>query len=234
MTLTQKFPFYGIATEAAEHLVAIPAADQPGSQGIHTTAVIDDLFAQSADWIISQIEKLAEPALRIDFGFPGTGRINSGGGLPALASLIADQIKSSTGKQLASLVITKQDQKQTALTVSEAIPRRPPRAIATAAVTTRRSYTTPRFGEEIHDALSNIRSLANTHPRLALNLSYITGLPRTWSKLWLPTISGIFSNDSTAGRFNDAQIWNLGFHHLSAGEQLGHSVKISAWAYPVI
>jgi len=197
-----------------------------GSETWHDE-VADYVLAGSRDWMLSRLDALAVPGIQIDLGFPSNFDIRNRGRLPVFANLIADRIKEIAGTQLVSIKLSKRHSTQTTLSIAEVIPTRPARAIAAATVSTRRSYATPGFASEVRDAVGEIRAAINPKDPLCLNLSYVTGLPRTWSRLWLPTISGIFSTESARDLFRDTQVMELALDHHSVGERLGHSVNIA-------
>lgn len=229
---TREFPYHAILKGNDVRRLTIPKLSRIVDRDIQHAAVVDYLIAESDEWIISRLDALAVPGIQVDFGFSSNTDISTGGRLPLFASLIADQIKRIAGIQLSSLKLAKRYAEQTTLAIAEAVPARPASAIATATVSTRRSYVTPRFASEIYDVVGDIRAAVGSRDLLCLKLSYITGLPRTWSRLWLPTISGIFSNESAGVAFDDTQIVELELDHVSVGEKLGHGVKISVSVYP--
>lgn len=94
-------------------------------------------------------------------------------------------------------------------------------------MTTRRSYATPAFGQEVQEATRAFRKIMVPNVPLGLHVSYVTGLPRTWSRLWGPTVSGVFARPSQDEKIDSAQIVELGFDHLSIGERLGHRVQLT-------
>ncbi|WP_141214018.1 hypothetical protein [Mycobacterium marinum] len=227
----REFPHYAVSSDDAVYRLAIPKLNKVADSDDSHAEAVEDLVAGSREWILSRLNALALPGIRIDFGFSPKVDIMSRGRLATFACSLADRIREIAGEQLVSIKLSKSHEQETTLSIAEAIVTRPAKAVATATVSTRRSYATPRFASEVHDATEQIRtSIRPGHP-LGLDLSYLTGLPRTWSRLWLPTITGIFSKDLEASMFRDTEIVELGLHHHSVGEPLGHGVNISASLY---
>ncbi|MDX1878961.1 hypothetical protein SBE55_14170 [Mycolicibacterium sp. 141076] len=228
----RKVPYYAISRDEEALKLAIPMLKRRViSEGQHA-AVIEYLIAMNRDWMLSRLGAIATPGLRIEFGLPSSIDILRSSRLSIYATLIADKIKEISGIQLSSIKLSKRNTSKTTLSIAKAIPTPPPStAVETATLTTRRSYATPRFTSEVHDATVMVRTAVSSHKPVRLDLGFTTGLPRTWSRLWLPTISGIFPTGSPEDRFRDAQIVELELDHQSIGESLGHSVDISAALY---
>lgn len=225
-------PHYAVPVGEGARLVAVAKLNRIGHSEISHAGVVECLFADSRDWILSRLDSLEFPGIRIDFGFPSNVDIARRGRLPVLATLIAERIKEIAGIQLVSVNLSKRHTQETTLSIGDAVPSRPMAAIASAVFSTRRSYATPAFASEVHDATGEIRAAAiRSTELLGLNVSYVTGLPRTWSRLWLPTISGIFGSGAEEALFGDAKIVDLGFHHRSVGERLGHGINVAASLY---
>jgi hypothetical protein len=59
-------------------------------------------------------------------------------------------------------------------------------------------------------------------------VSYVTGLPRTWSRLWEPTITGVFGpSTGKSMRPNSSQIIELGLDHRSVGASFEHRIMLN-------
>lgn len=226
------FRYYVVPTGGDVCRLTTPKFGRIANSDAWHSAIVDHVVAGSRDWMLTKLETLATPGIRIDFGFPADPDIGDRGRIPLFATLIADRIKEIAGTQFVSLRLSKHCGHQTTLSVADAVPTRPPKAVAAATVLTRRSYATQGFSSEVCDAVGEVRAAIKPRESLILNLSYVTGLPRTWSRLWVPTVNGIFSTESAKDSLSDTQITELGLDHHSVGERLGHGVNISVSLCP--
>ena len=118
--------------------------------------------------------------------------------------------------------------------IGPAIPTQSPNDAVAARLVTRESYAKPDFTEAIREKTQSIRDIAGGNAALRLNVSYVTGFPRTWSRLWKPTIEGIFG--ASAGKrtiLDSSQIVELGFDHYSVGARIRHLVVLNISASPM-
>jgi hypothetical protein len=190
-------------------------------------AVADSLLKSSEDWIVSKLREIQRPGFQLDLGFRPDVDLLREHSLHLYAIAVADRIKALTGAQFSSVRVVKRHGETTTLSVGEAVEAKLPASRAIVTTITRRSYATPAFGQEIQDAAQRIRGVASPNKPLRVHVSYVTGLPRTWSRLWGPTISAVFMHQSENVAAGSAQIVELGFDHRSIGEQLGHRVRLT-------
>lgn len=213
----------------------VPAGADEGvhvalDQGIKASAswesVAGQILSSSEQWIATQCREALHPALEINLGFRNGDDLSNGHRLQDYSTAIADQIKELCGVQFESLRLRKEESDSTTVAIGEALnvgvlPGR--RSIA---METRRSYATRAFVDEVRDRSSSLNSVLVPGVPLGLHVSYVTGLPRTWSRLWQPTVSGVLED-----RAESAQIVDMAFDHRSIGDELGHRVRlaIAAW-----
>lgn len=199
-------------------------------QGIKSSAswesVAQKILVSSSQWIATQCREAELPALSVDLGFGHDEDLLRSHRLEDYAVVIADLTKELCGVQFQSLRLSKHQGESTTVAIGEATDVGRPPGLRSVAMETRRSYATPAFGDEICDQTASFGSVLVPNVPLGLQVSYVTGLPRTWSRLWKPTLSGIFAN-----RADSSQVVELLFDHRSVGDELGHSVRltISAW-----
>lgn len=199
-------------------------------QGIKASAswesAAQNVLGSSAQWIVAQCREVQNPALTVHLGFGHAEGLLKGHRLQDYAVAIADSIKELSGVQFHSLRLSKHQGESTTVAIGEATDVGRPRGLRSVIMETRRSYATPAFGDEIRDQTASLGSVLVPNVPLGLQVSYVTGLPRTWSRLWKPTLSGIFVNP-----VDSSQVVDLLFDHWSVGDELGHSVRltISAW-----
>ena len=200
-------------------------------EGVNTRAswesVAESLVESSEDWIVSQLRGIQHPAFFLDLGFRHHSNLLSEHSLHLYAVAFADRIKELSGIQFNGVRLSKRHGNSTTVAIGEALPTARPLGSTIVTMTTRRSYATPAFGQEVQEATHSLRKIMVPNVPLGLHVSYLTGLPRTWSRLWVPTISGLFALQSQSKKTDSAQIVELGFHHLSIGEQLGHRVQLT-------
>jgi hypothetical protein len=160
-------------------------------------------------------------------GFRQDSNLLSGHRLQLYAIALADRIKSLSGVQMSSIRLSKRHCDSTSVAVGQALQWMRPAGSPEVTMTTRRSYATPAFAQEVKEATRTFRKIIVPNAPLRLHVSYLTGLPRTWSHLWAPTISGVIALEAQPAEVDSAQIVELGFDHLSIGEELGHRVKLT-------
>lgn len=200
-------------------------------RGIHGNSdqrsIVDLLLKSSEEWIASSVMGIQRPGLRLELGFkPGVALI-SGHSLLLYAVALADQAKELAGVQFSSIRMMKRHGDSTTLSIGEVVEAKRPAGAAIAAITTRRSYATPAFASEIQDGTQEVRKVAVTNGPLWFHVSFETGLPRTWSRLWEPTVRGALALQSDDALAGTMRITELGFDHQSVGEQLGHRVQLT-------
>lgn len=192
-------------------------------------SVAADVLESSEDWIVSQIARSESPVLSLSLGFKDRANLLLGHDLHLYAGAMADRVKTLCDVQFSSIRVAKQHGKASTLALGEAwrkLTTHDPEALV-AKLITRRSYATPGFIEEVADATQTFGKTIVPDVPLRLQVSYVTGLPRTWCRLWSPTVAAVFSSDSSARGVNSSQIVELGFDHRSIGEKLGHRVQMS-------
>lgn len=189
-------------------------------------SVMELLLESSEAWVISHSRRTEFPALSLDLGFREHSKLLSGHSLHHYAIATADRIKSLSGVQFSSVRLSKHHGNSTSVAVGEAPQWSHRGGAAEVTMTTRRSYATPPFVQEVEEATRSFRNILVPKVPLALHVAYTTGLPRTWSRLWGPTVSGVCVRPLQNEQIDSAQIVELGFDHLSIGEQLGHRVQM--------
>jgi hypothetical protein len=215
---------YFIVRNAERRLVAL-------REGIKTRAswesIAELLLESSEEWIVSQLREIQNPGLLVNLGFRQDSSLLAGHKLHLYAAAFADQIKERCGVQFSSVRLSKQRGDSTTVAVDEVLQTERPPDSNIVTMVTRRSYATPAFGEEVCENTNSLRKILVPNVPLGLHVSYLTGFPRTWSRLWQPTISGVFADQSQGERIGSAQIVDLGFDHLSIGEELRHRVQLT-------
>lgn len=193
-------------------------------------SVAESLLKNSEEWVISRISGIEHPGFVLRLGFAEGSNLLSGHRLHLYTIALADRIKDVSGVQFSCVRASKGQGGSTTLAIGEAV-RETRRGDSTlVAITTRRSYATPAFAEELHESTERLRKIFIPNRSLGLHVSYTTGLPRTWSRLWAPTVAGVFGSPYREGVLDSAQIVELGFDHLSVGDQLGHRVRLAIQA----
>lgn len=195
--------------------------------GTEWESVTESLLRSSEDWIVSHSRTIQRPALLLELGFRQDSNLLSVHNLQLYAKALADRIKTVSGVQFSSVRLSKRHSDSTSVAVVQALQWERPAGSTEVTITTRRSYATPAFGQEVEEATRSFRNIIAPNAPLGLHVSYKTGLPRTWSRLWGPTVSGVCARASQKEKVDSAQIVKLGFDHLSVGEQLGHRVQLT-------
>ncbi len=188
--------------------------------------IAQEILGSSSQWIATRCREVERPALSANLGFGHDEGLLRSHRLEDYAVVIADLTKELCGVQFQSLRLSKHQGVSTTVAIGEATDAGRPPGLRSVAIETRRSYANPAFSDEICDQTASLGSVLVPNVPLGLQVSYVTGLPRTWSRLWKPTLSGIFAN-----RVDSSQVVDLLFDHRSLGDELGHSVRltISAW-----
>jgi hypothetical protein len=201
-----------------------------GRQASENYELIADSILQSCGTWESRLQEAQYPGIRLDLGSRGQANLLRGHRLDCYAAAFADQVKELTGRQLSSMELTKTANPISALTVGETTPDAafPGRSAVT--ITTRRSYATPAFADEIGSATARLRNSLRMDVPLRLDLSFVTGLPRTWSRLWRPTVDAIFGSLQERNAAVADQVTVLKLDHYSVGDELEHKVQISVRA----
>lgn len=207
--------------------VAIPKLRYDVRSNTSHALVIDCLLESSESWISSRVRGLKQPGLRLDLGLQRRSRLLQGNELHLYAVALADRIKELAGVQFNSVKLTKSYNELSVLSVTEAVPTRTPTEEEAATLITRRSYATPAFAKDVYAATQNIRDVAIRGKPIRMNVSYVTGLPRTWSRLWRPTVSAVWGIESSSPTIDLGQIVDLSLAHISAGERLEHKVLMT-------
>lgn len=220
-------PYFSLPAGRDVLHVSIPKLRNDARRNESHDAVINSLMDSAESWIISRLGDLQHPGLRLDLGLQKQSSLLQGNELHLYAIALADRIKELTRKQFSSVKLTKQHSELSTLSLAEAVPdtRLSPRPAVT--LITRRSYVTPAFSQEVYDATHDIRKSAVRGKPLRMYVSYVTGLPRTWSRLWQPTISAVWRVDSGDPSIDISQIVELDLDHKSVGERLEHKVQLT-------
>jgi hypothetical protein len=197
------------------------------STGANWESIAELLLKSSEERIRSQLREIQNPELIVNLGFREDSNLLAGHRLHLYAVAFADRIKECCGVQLSRVRLSKQRGDSTTVAVDEVIQAERPSGAPIVTMMTRRSYATPAFGDEVRKNANSLGKVLVPNIPLRLHVSYLTGLPRTWHRLWQPTISGVFADQSQGEREGSAQIVNLGFDHQSIGEELGHRVQLT-------
>lgn len=207
---------------------------------------INPSIQSRTDRFLNDSEKLLLPdltalssstALSLNVGIPLNTPLLQKPDLDQYAFLLAERVKQISGNQLASVWCTKRNSKISTISIDSAIPAQSSNIGQTATLITRRSYTKEQFKNEIPDAISGLKPIQDGP--VALHISYVTGLPRTWANLWKPTIDGLGGllgtrNSSEPRKVDAGRIVQLALHHRSDGPELGHSVQITVTASSIM
>jgi hypothetical protein len=196
---------------------------------------MSSLLDSAGRWMSSKLDGIENPGMRLDIGLPPDADLLYGHKLHLYAIALADRSKARDGGQFNSVKITKRHCSSTRLSVASAIPEQPPGDAFAITIKTRKSYAKSGFGQVIRENTQSIRDFAIDGGPLRLTVAYVTGLPRTWSRLWEPTIAGIFGYRNPEGPTgaDSSQIVELGFDHCSIGETFEHQVQLTISASPV-
>ena len=204
------------------------------TKGINTHAswesVAEKILRSSEELILPTLCEIQDPELVVKLGFREDSNLLIGHSLHLYAVAFADRIKDRCGVQLSRVRLSKQRADSTTMEVDQVMQIEHPSESPIVTMTTRRSYATPAFGDEVRENANALGKILVPNVPLRLHMSYRTGLPRTWHRLWQPTISGIFAGQSQGETVGSAQIVDLGFDHLSIGEALGHRVQLAIFA----
>ena len=185
-------------------------------------------FLDTAEkWLSTTIPSLDNPGIRVELGLPRNANLTRGYTLHLYAEALADRIKETNRRGTYYPQLSKAYRDVTVISAGSATIAEPPLDTVSVTIRTRRSYAGNAFREEVYDATHKIRAIATNAKTFRLNLSFVTGLPRTWSRLWAPTVNGLFDRQGFGGHARDARIVELGLEHRSAGEALGHNVQIT-------
>lgn len=199
-------------------------------EGIKTRAswesVVERLLESSQQSIVAKLQDIQNPGLVVNLGFQRGSNLLAGHKLHLYAVAFADRLKELSGVQFSSVRLSKRLVDSTTVAVDEALETERPQVSQIATMMTRQSYAKPAFGEEVHENAESLFKILVSKVPLGLHVSYLTGFPRTWARLWQPTISGVFT-DSEGEALTSAQIVDLGFDHLSIGEALRHQVQLT-------
>ena len=223
-----KASYYDVPSDAEELQLRAPKSplsiERAGGHGGALVLLLDSAEA----WIRPRFHEIETPASRLELGLQPDADLLYGHKLHFYATALADRFTAVTGMQLASVRVTKRHSKFTSLAIGSAIPKKPPNDTVEASLIVRHSYAKPDFAEAIREKTQCIRDIAAGNAALRLNLSYVTGFPRTWSRLWEPTIAGIFVAVAGKGTILDSsQIVELGLDHCSVGARIRHLVVLN-------
>jgi hypothetical protein len=194
--------------------------------------VSDQLLESAGTWLSDKLDGVRNPGVHLHLGLESDADLLFGHKLHLYAIAVADTFKAATGSQFSAVRVTKDYSLPTTLSAFSAVPASPPAATAVVNLTTRLSYAKPVYAKAVNDATQSIRDIAAGSGPLRLRVSYLTGLPRTWSRLWQPTIAGIFNpNRSTNSTgLDSSHVTELGFDHCSIGASLEHRVHLTVSA----
>jgi len=206
--------------------VWLPKVGRTPGRDASQAATTRFLLTSAEDWICSKLDAVENPELRVSLGLQAQTHLLQGHKLDIYALALSDRVKELTGRQFESIKITKSHSELTMLWVADVVPTQRPPETATVTLKTRISYAKPGFETAIHEATEGIRDAFAKHQQLNLSISYTTGLPRTWSRLWEPTIRGVLTS-SGAKDLSSSQITDLHFHHKSLGESFEHWVQLT-------
>lgn len=229
-------PSYFVVPETGEVLhLRLPKSPVSIERTIGHVGPMSSLLDSAGRWMSSKLGGIENPGMRLDIGLPPDADLLYGHKLHLHAIALADRSKALTGVQFSSVKLTKRHCSSTRLTVASAIPAQPPRDAFAITIKTRKSYAKSGFAQVIRENTQGIRDFAIDGGPLRLTVAYVTGLPRTWSRLWEPTIAGLFGHrnreDPTGA--DSSQIVELGFDHCSIGETFEHRVQLTISASPV-
>lgn len=191
------------------------------------------ILESSEDWIVERAQTIPKPALTLELGLAANQSLVADHCLEIYSIALADRVKERSGLQFSSIRLGKRHNDSTVIAVGPAIHRAQLADSVATDLTTRRSYATPAFAHEVAEAAVTLRKVIRPNVPISLHLSFVTGLPRTWSRLWAPTVSGVFALKPTAGgAISSGQVVELQLDHVSIGESLGHRVQIAISAEP--
>lgn len=201
--------------------------------GGHGTALAA-MWDSAETWMRPRFDDIQAPAARLELGLNRETDLRYGHKLHLYARALADRFKAVKGVQLTSVKLTKSCSDSTNLAIGTAIPTRHPKDATATRLVTRYSYARPEFVNAIHESTQNIRDIATESTTLRLNVSFVTGFPRTWSRLWRPTIEGIFGDSARQQcKLDSSQVVELSLSHTSVGERIRHLVVINVSASTV-
>lgn len=163
-------------------------------------SVAELVLESSEERIFSHLQKIQNSELVVNFGFREDSNLLASHSLHLYAIAIADRIKERCGVQLSRVRLSKQRYDSTTVEVNEVAQTEYRSDSPTVTMTTSRSYATPAFGDEVRKNASALGKITVPNTPLRLHVSYLTGLPRVWHRLWRPTISGIFADTSQGER----------------------------------
>lgn len=190
-------------------------------------SIAQRILDSSEQWLAAQCRGVHQPTLVVNLGFQQEADRLKGHRLQDYAVVIADRIKDLCGVQFSGVRLSKQQRDSTTVAVTEMWPGDRPTASAPINMLTRRSYATPAYAEEVRDCTAPLSDILVPSAALGIHVSYVTGLPRTWSRLWEPTMAGIFANRSPKGGADSAQVVHMGLEHMSVGDELGHRIRLT-------
>lgn len=189
---------------------------------------IGSMLDSAEKWMSFKLNDIDDPGVWLKLGLPLDADLHYGHKLHLYAIALADRAKAATGVQFKSVKVTKRHDASTTLYVGSASQAQDPTDLSAVTLITRRSYAKPGFSQAIREETRHIHDVAAEGAPLRLNISYVTGLPRTWSRLWGPTIAGILGarNRDDAVRLS-SNIVDLSFDHYSIGEPFEHQVQLT-------
>ncbi|MBY6382922.1 hypothetical protein HG717_03200 [Rhodococcus erythropolis] len=194
-----------------------------------------DRFLDDSETLVSSdlAALRSSTALLLNVGLPPNKPLLRQPDLDRYAFLLSERLKQDSGQQFASVWCTKRHSDISTISVGSAIPIQPSNFGQTTTLLTRRSYGKEQFKSEIRDAVADLTPVEDGP--VALHISYVTGLPRTWANLWRPTIEGLgnflgMRKASKPWDVDAGRIVQLALHHRTEGPSLGHSVQITVTA----
>ncbi len=237
--LPMRLPVPSFACPAGElNLVRVPfSLPQLERMNPSTQSRTDQFLEDSEKLVSSNLAGLSGPAaLLLNVGLPPNRPLLQQPDLDRYAFLLSERLKQVAGQQFASVWCTKSQSDISTISVGSAIPVQPSNFGQTTTLMTRRSYGKDKFKSEIQDAVADLTPIEDGP--VALHISYVTGLPRTWANLWRPTIEGLgvflgMCKSSKPWDVDAGRIVQLALAHRTEGPSLGHSVQITVTAGPV-
>jgi hypothetical protein len=207
----------------------LPKSPTAIEMAVHDRGPLGPPLDEAARWLSKDLEGLTDPGVRFHIALRPDADLLHGHKLSLYAIAVADRIKSLSGRQFSCVKITKGHTAPTTLYVASSVRAPAPTDSVTVTLKTRKSYAKPEYTQVVHEATHPIRAVAASPGPLRLRVSYTTGLPRTWSRLWQPTLTGIFASDPSgnATELDTSRIVQLEFDHRSIGASLDHQVQIA-------
>lgn len=185
---------------------------------------ISSILEPVAEWVSPRLNALKNPGLRVGLGIKADADLLYGHNLHSYSVAFADRIKAATGVQFNSLVLTKRHTESSELSVFSSGISEKPSEVGAVEIVVRKSYAKPEYAQLVYEATSEVLDIGGSEDPLRVEIAYKTGFPRTWSRLWKPTLLGILGPKTSSA--NAARVIDLSFRHLSVGPAFGHQVEM--------